>query len=169
MNTLRAARTLQPRALASSRMVVRAASTTHTSAASSVIPVSNIEAQWETLTNKEQTEVYEQLLEAQKRDWKTLSLDEKKAAYYISFGPHGPRKPVDEPGTGLKVFGLTIAIVGAAGVAFAAIRLFGGPAPRTMTKEWQEASNELAHEEKQNPLTGITSEGYKGKGHVSLK
>lgn len=61
-------------------MLVRAASTTtHTSAASSIIPVSNIEAQWETLNTKEQTEVYEQLLEAQKRDWKTLSIDEKKA------------------------------------------------------------------------------------------
>lgn len=85
MNTLRVARTLQSQALASSRMLVRAASTTtHTSAASSVIPVSNIEAQWETLNNKEQTEVYEQLLEAQKRDWKTLSIDEKKAGKCLS-------------------------------------------------------------------------------------
>ncbi|KAG8933312.1 Cytochrome c oxidase subunit 5A [Tulasnella sp. 417] len=167
MNTLRVARTLQSRGLASSQMLTRAASTTTTSAASSVIPVSNIEAQWETLTSKEQTEVYEQLLEAQKRDWKTLSIDEKKAAYYISFGPHGPRKPVDEPGSGLKVFGLTMGIVGLAGVAFAGIRSFGGEPPRTLTKEWQEASNEIAREEKQNPLTGITSEGYKGKGHVA--
>ncbi|KAG8899039.1 Cytochrome c oxidase subunit 5A [Tulasnella sp. 408] len=169
MNTLRVARTLQSRGLASSQTLARAASTTtHTSAASSVIPVSNIEAQWETLSSKEQTEIYEQLLDAQKRDWKTLSIDEKKAAYYISFGPHGPRKPVDEPGSGLKVFGLTMAIVGAAGLGFAGIRSFGGEPPKTMTKEWQEASNEIAREEKQNPLTGLTSEGYKGKGHVSV-
>lgn len=46
-------------------------------------------------------------------------------AYYISFGPHGPRKPVDEPGSGLKVAALTTAIVGAALVAFAVIRSYG--------------------------------------------
>ena len=47
-----------------------------------MIPVSNIEAQWEQLTNKEQLEVYEQLLDAQKKDWKTLSIDEKKAGQF---------------------------------------------------------------------------------------
>lgn len=35
-----------------------------------------------------------------------------------------------------------------------------------MTKEWQEASNERGREQKQNPITGISSDGYKGKGHV---
>jgi len=134
-----------------------------------MVPVSNIEAQWEQLSNKEQMEVYEQLLEAQKKPWHTLSLDEKKAAYYISFGPHGPRKPVDEPGSGVKVFGLTAALVGVSAVVFAALRHYGGTPPKTLTKEWQEKSNELAQEEKSNPLTGISSEGYKGKGYVVSK
>ena len=35
-----------------------------------------------------------------------------------------------------------------------AMRLGGAP-PATMTKEWQEASNEKALEEKQNPITGL--------------
>lgn len=42
----------------------------------------------------------------------------------------------------------------------------GGAPVKTMTKEWQEASNEIALEQKQNPITGIASENYKGSGHV---
>ena len=48
-------------------------------AASAVVPLSNVEAQWEKLTQQEQLAVHQQLEEIQKRDWKTLSLDEKKA------------------------------------------------------------------------------------------
>ena len=76
MNTARLARSLNTRAL-SSRSAVRSYATT--TSTSPIIPVSNIEAQWEQLSQQEQLEVYEALLDAQKRDWKTLSLDEKKA------------------------------------------------------------------------------------------
>ena len=42
-----------------------------------------------------------------------------------------------------------------------------GPAPQhTMNKEWQQASNEKLTAQKNNPLTGITSQGYKGKGFI---
>jgi hypothetical protein len=47
--------------------------------AGSDVPVGNIEAQWARLTPDEQASVYGKLEELQKRDWKTLSLDEKKA------------------------------------------------------------------------------------------
>jgi len=134
-----------------------------------MIPVSNIEAQWANLSNKEQMEVYEQLLEAQKRDWKTMSLDEKKAAYYISFGPHGPRKPIDEPGSGMKIFLLSSSIILATTVFFAVLRSRAPAPPKTLSKEWQEASNQQALEEKANPITGISSEGYKGTGYVTSK
>ena len=50
-----------------------------TTSASAVIPLSNVEAQWENLSQQEQLTVHQQLEELQKRDWKTLSLDEKKA------------------------------------------------------------------------------------------
>jgi cytochrome c oxidase subunit 4 len=46
------------------------------------IPLSNLEAQWDRLTADEQAAVYGRLEEIQKRDWKTLSLDEKKAGAY---------------------------------------------------------------------------------------
>lgn len=35
-----------------------------------------------------------------------------------------------------------------------------------MTKEYQEQMNKRALEEKLNPITGISSEGYKGRGFV---
>ncbi|KAJ1940152.1 cytochrome c oxidase [Kickxella alabastrina] len=38
--------------------------------------------------------------------------------------------------------------------------------PRTLTKEWQEASNAIAIEKNINPISGISSEGYSGKGFV---
>ena len=65
-----------------------------------------------------------------------------------------------------------------------------GPPPKTMTKEWQEASNERARELNLDPITGecscslvpsiaflaypnslpgVPSEGYSGKGFVQSK
>lgn len=41
--------------------------------------LANIEASWEDLPAEEQGQVYQQLKELQKRDWKEMSLDEKKA------------------------------------------------------------------------------------------
>ena len=41
--------------------------------------LANIEASWKDLPKDEQYQVYQQLGEIQKRDWKELSIDEKKA------------------------------------------------------------------------------------------
>ena len=61
------------------------------------------------------------------------------------------------------------------------------PPPKTISKEWEEASNERALEQKMNPISGssspqhlflvrshsshigIASEGYSGKGFVTHK
>lgn len=48
--------------------------------ASSNVAVQNIESRWKTLSTAEQNTIAKQLEEAQKGDWKALSLDEKKAA-----------------------------------------------------------------------------------------
>ncbi|KAJ2841668.1 Cytochrome c oxidase subunit 5 [Coemansia erecta] len=40
------------------------------------------------------------------------------------------------------------------------------PKQRTLTKEWQEASNVMAKEKNINPISGVSSEGYQGKGFV---
>lgn len=63
-------------------------------------------------------------------------------AYWIAFGPHGPRA-VDPPGTNARIaWGVAIGLA-ASFTIFAAIRLAAKPEPHTMSKEYQEASNEL--------------------------
>jgi cytochrome c oxidase subunit 4 len=54
---------------------------------SHVIP--NIEAGWKNLSKEEQYGVYRQLEELQKKDWKELSIDEKKAGKHLL-----PRLPI---------------------------------------------------------------------------
>ena len=49
------------------------------SASVTPVPLSNVEAQWEKLSPEEQVAVHQQLEQIQKKDWKELSLDEKKA------------------------------------------------------------------------------------------
>jgi cytochrome c oxidase subunit 4 len=41
--------------------------------------------------------------------------------------------------------------------------------PKTISKEWEEATNEYMKEQKMNPISGIASEGYQGKGYVVSK
>ena len=43
----------------------------------------------------------------------------------------------------------------------------GGEKPKTLNKEWQEASTQLAVDQKMDPFTGPASEGYKGKYTLS--
>lgn len=46
-------------------------------------------------------------------------------AYYVAFGPHGPRKPTSNPGDGLKIVGSVGLAVVAAGLVFFGIRSQG--------------------------------------------
>lgn len=70
------------------RCLATAASPSHnltsSSSASAAIPLSNVEAQWEKLNTEEQVAVHQQLEQLQKKDWKELSLDEKKAGANLS-------------------------------------------------------------------------------------
>ncbi|KAI5124368.1 hypothetical protein M0805_008972 [Coniferiporia weirii] len=165
----RARLALSRRCFASAAAHPGASDTSSSVSASAVIPLSNVEAQWERLSTDEQLAVHQQLEQLQKRDWKTLSIDEKKAAYYVAFGPHGPRTPSSPAGQPLKVFLGTMAAITAALGMFYGIRAIAGPPPKTLTREWQEAMNERAKEQQMNPISGISSEGYSGKGFVQSK
>ncbi|KAF9033035.1 hypothetical protein BDZ89DRAFT_1012465 [Hymenopellis radicata] len=94
-----------------------------------------------------------------KADWKLPGDDVKRAAYYVSFGPHGARTP----GEGNKIFFGVAICIGIAGVLQVVINMMAKsmvlrlmllrllsapPAPRTITSEWQKASNERALEQK---------------------
>ncbi|WYZ37566.1 hypothetical protein EsH8_II_001072 [Colletotrichum jinshuiense] len=142
--------------------VIRRAATTH---AISNPTLANIEKRWEGMPLQEQAELWMALRDRMKGPWTELTLQEKKAAYWIAFGPHGPRAGSPPGETGRVVWGV-IAAVGASLAIFASIRAFAGPLPETMTKEYQEASNEFLKAQNSDPITGISSEGYSGKGMV---
>lgn len=106
-------------------------------------------------------------------------------AYWIAFGPYGPRAEAP-PGEGWRLVKLVSGFLVASAVTFWGTRQFAGPPPKTMSKEWQEASNEYlkvsrhaAHAlvqsltqlqgEKSEPITGFSSPDYKGKGMVQSK
>jgi cytochrome c oxidase subunit 4 len=125
------------------------------------IPLSNIEARWELMTGEDKLSVHEQLEALQVKDWKELSLDEKKAgkscykgrsynralssffcvrcndlylnqnltpsfavAYYVAFGPHGPRTPTSQPGDSVKILFSTLALIAAGGILFFSFKAF---------------------------------------------
>jgi len=127
--------------------------------------LANIEKRWEGMPMQEQAELWMALRDRMKGSWADLTVNEKKAAYWIAFGPHGPRS-LPPPNEGKKVALYTALGVFASFVIFASMRAFAKPPPATMTKEWQEATNEYLKAQNSDPLTGISSEGYSGKGHV---
>ncbi|KAF9341319.1 cytochrome c oxidase subunit IV [Linnemannia elongata] len=138
-----------------------------TSATTPAVQLQNIESRWATLSAQEQSSVAKHLEQIQAGEWTKMTTEQKKAAYWVAFGPHGARTPLTGPGHALKVAAGTTAVVGAAGALFLWIRSKGGEKPTTMTKEWQEASNEYARANKINPISGVSSEDYKGTGFVS--
>ncbi|KAF2471385.1 COX4-domain-containing protein [Lindgomyces ingoldianus] len=119
--------------------------------------LANIEKRWEDMPPQEQADLWMSLRDRMKVDWKEMTMQEKKAAYYIAFGPHGPRRP-PPPDEGRKVFILVSAIMGVSIVLFSLTRVFANPQrPRTMTKEWQEATEEYLKAQGTETITG-----YKG-------
>ncbi|KAF8468334.1 cytochrome c oxidase subunit IV family [Kalaharituber pfeilii] len=128
----------------------------------------DIEKRWETMPPQEQAELWMSLRDRMKNNWSELTLAEKKASYWIAFGPHGPRA-LPPPGEGKKVFLYTMYGIVASAITFIAIRQFARPPPKTMTREWQEKTNEYLKEQKVEPITGISSEGYKGPGAIQSK
>lgn len=83
----------QPQALRAALLgsrVVRHASTAPSitvinhSSSETALPLSNVEAQWEKLSREEKIDIHRQLERLQKKDWKVLSIDEKKAGALFS-------------------------------------------------------------------------------------
>jgi len=114
---------------------------------------------------QEQADLWMALRDRMKTNWVELTTQEKKAAYYIAFGAHGPRAQ-DPPGEGWRVAAYTAIGVGISFVVFSAIRFLSKGSPGTMNKEYQEATNEYLKAQNSEPISGISSEGYSGPGQV---
>ncbi|KAK5071651.1 Cytochrome c oxidase subunit 5B, mitochondrial [Lithohypha guttulata] len=130
--------------------------------------LAGIEKRWEGMPPQEQAELWMQLRDRMKVNWNEMTLQEKKAAWWIAFGPHGPRAE-SPPGEWPRIWLYTGIGVAVSAILFLGVQSFARPPPRTMTKEWQEATNEYLKEERVNPIYGISSEGYSGKGYVQSK
>ncbi|KAI1201580.1 cytochrome c oxidase subunit IV family [Nemania serpens] len=146
----------------STTVVPRAAASTH---AISKPMLANIEKRWEGMPPTEQAELWMALRDRMKGNWAELTLQEKKAAYWIAFGPHGPRARAAPDENRKVALGTAIGILVSLAI-FTTLRAFAGPAPGTMNREYEEATNEYLRNQRAEPLTGISSEGYSGKGQV---
>ncbi|KAL6720228.1 Cytochrome c oxidase subunit 5B, mitochondrial [Lecanora helva] len=130
--------------------------------------LAQIEKRWEGMPPQEQADLWMALRDRMKNDWHELTLQERKAAYWIAFGPHGPRA-LPPPGENWMVFGYTMLGIGISFVIFCGIRMFARPAPGTMNAQYQEMTNEYLKNQRVEPITGVSSEGYSGKGMVQSK
>ncbi|KAL8773908.1 MAG: hypothetical protein Q9209_001338 [Squamulea sp. 1 TL-2023] len=130
--------------------------------------LAGIEKRWEGMPPQEQADLWMALRDRMKVNWHEMTLQEKKAAYWIAFGPHGPRA-LPPPGEGKTIFWYTMLGVGVSGVLFLIIRAFARPPPKTMTAQYQAQSNEYLKAQRTEPITGVSSEGYKGKGMIQSK
>lgn len=118
--------------------------------------VAKLDSRWETLPKEDQTTMIEELKTRMELPWQELTPAEKKAAYYISFGEWGPRKPLYGPGDKAKVFWGVVIGLGAGVGLFAFTRMFAAPPPETLTREWQEKSDEYLKSKNANPFTGYS-------------
>lgn len=136
--------------------VSRLATSTRAAHVISTPTLINIEKRWEFMPAEEREDIVHQLAERQKVNWTDLTLAEKQAAWYISYGPWGPRKPVHNPGDQTKIFvGIGIGLAASVGI-FAlclALQPKDNVALRTQSLEWQEKSNEILKEVGANPFT----------------
>lgn len=127
--------------------------------------LAGIEKRWEGMPPQEQADLFMQLRDRMKVDWHEMTLQEKKAAYWIAFGSHGPRKEAPK-GEGWKILSKVTQLVAVSVAVFYSTRFFAKEPPRTLTKEWQEASNEYAKKQMIEPISGISNPNYEGQGYV---
>lgn len=145
---LRAA--IRPSFAAQASRSIRAASTK----AISTPTIIDLEGRWEKMAVSEQEDIISQLSERQKGSWTDLTSNEKRAAWYISYGNWGPRKPIHPKGEVAQITkGIIYVILASVGV-FGFIRVISQGEGRTFNKKWQEASNEILKEQKANPFRG---------------
>lgn len=118
--------------------------------------INNLQDRWEKMDLTEQDDIVNKLQSRQKLPWSQLTNTEKQAAWYISYGAWGPRKPVLEKGDGVfiakgVILGLVVSLA-----TFATLRSFAGEDVKSMNKEWQLKSDEYLKSKNANPWGGYS-------------
>ncbi|KAL7409280.1 cytochrome c oxidase subunit IV-domain-containing protein [Mrakia frigida] len=123
---------------------------------------------YELMPLQEKIVINDILQEVQKADWKTMTLDEKKAAYFIAFGPYGARRPRQTTETSRRILYSMACCFFTVGIVWNVLRYFRAPPAITSTHEYQAMENEWMRERNINPITGVSSEeGKKGDGMIN--
>lgn len=118
--------------------------------------VGKLETRWVSLPKQDQTQLINDLKTRMELNWKELLVEEKKAAYYISFGEWGPRKPLHAPGEAQFIVMTVAGCMVASMVIYLGITSFGAKGPSTLNREWQDASDEYLKSKNANPFTGYS-------------
>ncbi|SGZ41865.1 related to Cytochrome c oxidase polypeptide 5B, mitochondrial [Hanseniaspora guilliermondii] len=123
----------------------------------SVGSIKDIATRWERMPTAEQNLITAKLKARQTQPWKELSVLEQQAAYYVSYGAWGPRKPEFEEGDIGKV---TLGVLGGFSVAAVIFYLFtnfvANPKPASTSVEWQLAADEYLKSKNANPWGGYS-------------
>lgn len=119
--------------------------------------VGKLETRWLSLPKQDQTQLINDLKSRMELNWKDLLVEEKKAAYYISFGEWGPRKPLHAPGDAQFIVLVVSGSIVASMLIYLGITSYiAAPGPSTMNREWQDASDEYLKSKNANPFTGYS-------------
>ncbi|KAJ3400845.1 hypothetical protein CcCBS67573_g08064 [Chytriomyces confervae] len=125
----------------------------------SAASIAGLESRWGKLPEAEQGAIADRLAVAEKGDWKNMSLEEKRASYYIAYGEHGARNPKDPNLTKAVMAYSSVFVL----VAFGMYAWWQTQKPvvRTMTPEWKAAEDARAIELQQNPFQGAYADELK--------
>lgn len=114
--------------------------------------ITNLSGRWEKLPESDKQDIITSLAERQQLPWTQLSLEEKKAAWYISFGQWGPRKPLRSDEDVKKIW---VGIFAGCAISVALFMAYRSQRniPKTMNKEWQLKSDEYLASKNANPFS----------------
>ncbi|KAI9356298.1 cytochrome c oxidase subunit IV family [Zopfochytrium polystomum] len=140
---------MRARLAAAAARGVRQASST---AAAPFTPLTAIETRWGKLPEAEQGAIADLVAAAEKGDWKKMTLEQKRAAYFIAYGPYGARNPID-PALKWSVLAWVSAFFG---ISYIGYKWWDTQKPvvKTMSPEWKAAEVQKAIEARQNPYKG---------------
>ncbi|KAJ3222701.1 AP-3 complex subunit sigma-2 [Clydaea vesicula] len=125
----------------------------HSISKRSISSVSGIETRWTKMPECEQGAVADFLAEKQAGDWKLMTLEEKRAAYFIAFGNYGSRTPPN-PAYKYRVMSWVAGIFGLSVVCWQLWIAKMNPKKKTMSAEWEAVRIANAAEGRHNPFTG---------------